>query len=79
MSLTTSNIETKANARRVAGDGHFVCAAAVRNLRAGPENPLRSCYSDLMGAPSITLSPGGGFLLEPTGSVTIFTPEMLSD
>ena len=32
-----------------------------------------------MGAPSITLSPGGGFLLEPTGSVTIFTPEMLSD
>ena len=32
-----------------------------------------------MGAPSITLSPGGGFLLEPTGSATIFTPEMLSD
>src|SRR6266496_640056 len=32
-----------------------------------------------MGAPSITLSPGGGFLLEPTGSVTIFTPEMLTD
>src|SRR5215510_4045937 len=32
-----------------------------------------------MGSPSITLSPGGGFLLEPTGSVTIFTPEMLSD
>ena len=32
-----------------------------------------------MGAPSITLSPGGGFLLEPTGSVTIFTPEMLSE
>ena len=32
-----------------------------------------------MPAPSITLSPGGGFLLEPTGSVTIFTPEMLSD
>src|SRR5262252_9470704 len=32
-----------------------------------------------MGAPSITLSPGGGFLLEPTGSVTVFTPEMLSD
>ena len=32
-----------------------------------------------MGAPTITLSPGGGFLLEPTGSVTIFTPEMLSD
>ena len=31
-----------------------------------------------MGAPAITLSPGGGFLLEPTGSVTIFTPEMLS-
>ena len=30
-------------------------------------------------APAITLSPGGGFLLEPTGSVTIFTPEMLSD
>jgi alkylation response protein AidB-like acyl-CoA dehydrogenase len=28
---------------------------------------------------AITLSPGGGFLLEPTGSVTIFTPEMLSD
>ena len=32
-----------------------------------------------MGAPPITLSPGGGFLLEPTGSVTVFTPEMLSD
>ena len=32
-----------------------------------------------MGSPAITLSPGGGFLLEPTGSVTIFTPEMLSD
>jgi len=32
-----------------------------------------------MGAPSITLSPGGGFLLEPTGSVKVFTPEMLSD
>jgi alkylation response protein AidB-like acyl-CoA dehydrogenase len=32
-----------------------------------------------MGAPSITLSPGGGFLLEPTGSVTVFTPEMLTD
>ena len=32
-----------------------------------------------MGAPTITLSPGGGFLLEQTGSVTIFTPEMLSD
>src|SRR5450432_2290925 len=32
-----------------------------------------------MGAPPITLSPGGGFLLEPTGSVTIFTPEMLTD
>src|SRR5213079_1992191 len=32
-----------------------------------------------MGSPAITLNPGGGFLLEPTGSVTIFTPEMLSD
>jgi alkylation response protein AidB-like acyl-CoA dehydrogenase len=32
-----------------------------------------------MGAPSITLTPGGGFLLEPTGSATVFTPEMLSD
>src|SRR5215831_15071027 len=32
-----------------------------------------------MGAPAITLSPGGGSLLEPTGSATIFTPEMLSD
>jgi alkylation response protein AidB-like acyl-CoA dehydrogenase len=32
-----------------------------------------------MVAPPITLSPGGGFLLEPTGSVTIFTPEMLTD
>ena len=29
-------------------------------------------------AAPITLSPGGGFLLEPTGSVTIFTPEMLT-
>ncbi|HET6283073.1 MAG TPA: acyl-CoA dehydrogenase family protein [Polyangia bacterium] len=27
----------------------------------------------------ITLAPGGGFLLEPTGSATILTPEMLSD
>ncbi|HEX3697099.1 MAG TPA: acyl-CoA dehydrogenase family protein [Polyangia bacterium] len=27
----------------------------------------------------ITLSPGGGFLIEPTGSATILTPEMLSD
>src|SRR5215475_10202702 len=32
-----------------------------------------------MGAPAITLSPGGGFLLEATGSATIFTPEMLTD
>ncbi len=32
-----------------------------------------------MGNPSITLSPGGGFLLESTGSATIFTPEMLND
>src|SRR5882672_9166093 len=32
-----------------------------------------------MGNPEITLSPGGGFLLEPTGSATIFTPEMLTD
>ena len=28
---------------------------------------------------TITLSPGGGFLLEPTGSATVLTPEMLSD
>jgi alkylation response protein AidB-like acyl-CoA dehydrogenase len=32
-----------------------------------------------MASPKITLSPGGGFLLEPTGSATIFTPEMLTD
>src|SRR6266404_2747500 len=32
-----------------------------------------------MAASAITLSPGGGFLLEPTGSATIFTPEMLND
>jgi alkylation response protein AidB-like acyl-CoA dehydrogenase len=32
-----------------------------------------------MAAPAITLSPGGGFLLEATGSATIFTPEMLTD
>lgn len=32
-----------------------------------------------MVSPKITLSPGGGFLLEPTGSATIFTPEMLTD
>src|SRR5689334_24260127 len=32
-----------------------------------------------MGTPAITLSPGGGFLLEATGSSTIFTPEMLTD
>ena len=29
--------------------------------------------------PEITLSPGGGFLLEKTGSSTILVPEMLSD
>ncbi len=28
---------------------------------------------------SLTLTPGGGFLLEPTGSARIFTPEMLTD
>ena len=28
---------------------------------------------------SITLTPGGGFLLEPTGSARIFTPEMLTE
>ncbi|HXT99627.1 MAG TPA: acyl-CoA dehydrogenase family protein, partial [Polyangia bacterium] len=32
-----------------------------------------------MATQKITLSPGGGFLLEATGSVTVFTPEMLSD
>ena len=32
-----------------------------------------------MASPAITLSPGGGFLLEPTGSATIFTPEMLTE
>ncbi|MDB4981581.1 MAG: acyl-CoA dehydrogenase domain protein [Myxococcales bacterium] len=32
-----------------------------------------------MGNPEITLSPGGGFLLEPTGSAKVFTPEMLND
>ena len=32
-----------------------------------------------MGMPDITLSPGGGFLLEPTGSAKVFTPEMLTD
>jgi alkylation response protein AidB-like acyl-CoA dehydrogenase len=28
---------------------------------------------------SLTLSPGGGFLLEPTGSATILTPETITD
>jgi alkylation response protein AidB-like acyl-CoA dehydrogenase len=28
---------------------------------------------------NITLSPGGGFLLEPTGSARVLTPEMLTD
>jgi alkylation response protein AidB-like acyl-CoA dehydrogenase len=28
---------------------------------------------------NVTLSPGGGFLLEPTGTTTVLTPEMLSD
>src|ERR1700750_2687084 len=28
---------------------------------------------------AVTLTPGGGFLLEKTGSATILTPEMLSD
>ena len=32
-----------------------------------------------MGNSEITLTPGGGFLLETTGSATIFTPEMLND
>src|SRR3712207_4864012 len=31
------------------------------------------------GSSSLTLSPGGGFLLEPTGSATILVPEMLTD
>ncbi len=30
-------------------------------------------------APPVTVSPGGGFLLERTGSVTILIPEMLAD
>ncbi len=30
-------------------------------------------------ASSLTLTPGGGFLLEPTGSARIFIPEMLSE
>ena len=28
---------------------------------------------------NVTISPGGGFLLEPTGATTILTPEMLTD
>jgi alkylation response protein AidB-like acyl-CoA dehydrogenase len=32
-----------------------------------------------MATSDITLSPGGGFLLEPTGSAKVFTPEMLND
>jgi alkylation response protein AidB-like acyl-CoA dehydrogenase len=32
-----------------------------------------------MASSEITLTPGGGFLLETTGSATIFTPEMLND
>ncbi len=32
-----------------------------------------------MSDPTVTLQPGGGFLLEPTGNATILTPEMLSD
>ncbi len=36
---------------------------------------------DSSGASSalVTLSPGGGFLLEPAGSTTVLTPEMLTD
>src|SRR3954469_20317447 len=30
-------------------------------------------------APAITVSPGGGFLLEKTGSATVLTPENLTD
>src|SRR5262245_53665258 len=32
-----------------------------------------------MGSSTVTLSPGGGFLLEKTGTVAILTPETLSD
>jgi alkylation response protein AidB-like acyl-CoA dehydrogenase len=35
--------------------------------------------SDSSGLPDITLSAGGGFLLEPTGGSRILTPEMLTD
>jgi alkylation response protein AidB-like acyl-CoA dehydrogenase len=38
-----------------------------------PTGPLGSTLA------SLTLSPGGGFLLEPTGSARILTPEMLGD
>jgi len=31
------------------------------------------------GVTNVTLSPGGGFLLEPAGSATVLTPEMLDD
>jgi alkylation response protein AidB-like acyl-CoA dehydrogenase len=42
---------------------------------------LVSSYAETMGNPtlSLTLSPGGGFLLEPTGSATVLTPETITD
>jgi alkylation response protein AidB-like acyl-CoA dehydrogenase len=39
-------------------------------------------YAETMGSNStspLTLSPGGGFLLEPTGSATVLTPETITD
>src|SRR4029077_20793814 len=38
---------------------------------------ILKCMGD--SSTNVKLSPGGGFLLEPTGTTTVLTPEMLSD
>jgi alkylation response protein AidB-like acyl-CoA dehydrogenase len=60
----------------VAGLGKY-----VRKFVSPSAWQASSWYHHLMGdlSSDITLSLGGGFLLETTGSATILTPEMLSD
>src|SRR5262245_20985044 len=55
--------------------------SAQRRCQGSDSRRSRSqrCYPKNMSALDITLSTGGGFLLEQTGSARVFTPEMLSD
>src|SRR6185369_6677719 len=41
--------------------------------------PATSSAAGPAAAAAVTVAPGGGFLLEPTGSATVLTPEMLTD